>query len=137
VLRIRDVNTGSRNRIFSIPEPPNFSIRDPIPDPGVKKAPDPGSWIRIRKIACLVYEENDGPVRPVSVDENREGGGAENSQDCLITNAKPVLRIRDVNPRSEFFHPGARVKNIPDPGSQIWTRIKEFKYLFLTQKNYF
>jgi hypothetical protein len=51
----------------------------------------------------------------VRVDENREGGGAENSQDCLTTNAKPVLRIRDVNPGSEFFHPGSRVKKIPNP----------------------
>jgi hypothetical protein len=28
-----------------------------------------------------------------------------------------VLRIREVYPRSEFFHPGSRVKKIPDPGS--------------------
>jgi hypothetical protein len=28
---------------------------------------------------------------------------------------KPVLRIRDVYPRSEFFHPRSRVKKIPDP----------------------
>jgi hypothetical protein len=38
---------------------PGSGIRDPgsgknlfrIPDPGVKKAPDPGSWIRIRNTA--------------------------------------------------------------------------------------
>jgi hypothetical protein len=28
-----------------------------------------------------------------------------------------VLRIRDVYPGSEFFHPGSRVKKAPDPGS--------------------
>ncbi len=28
-----------------------------------------------------------------------------------------VLRIRDVYPGSEFFHPGSRVKKILDPGS--------------------
>ncbi len=28
-----------------------------------------------------------------------------------------MLRIRDVYPRSEFFHPGSRVKKIPDHGS--------------------
>jgi hypothetical protein len=37
------------------------------------------------------------------------------------------------DPGSEFFHPGSRIKKIPDPGYQ--NRIKEFKYLlFLTQK---
>jgi hypothetical protein len=30
---------------------------------------------------------------------------------------KPVLRIRDVYHGSEFFHPGSRVKKIPDPES--------------------
>jgi hypothetical protein len=29
----------------------------------------------------------------------------------------PVMRIRDVYPGSEFFHPGSRVKKFPDPGS--------------------
>jgi hypothetical protein len=67
VLRIRDVYLESRVRIFSIPDPgsasKNLSILiqkilssrkyDPgcssrIPDPGVKKAQDPGSRIRIR-----------------------------------------------------------------------------------------
>ncbi len=28
-----------------------------------------------------------------------------------------VVRIRDFYPGSEFFHPGSRVKKIPDPGS--------------------
>jgi hypothetical protein len=31
----------------------------------------------------------------------------------------PVLSIRDVNPGSEIFHPGSRVKKIPDPGSDL------------------
>ncbi len=30
-----------------------------------------------------------------------------------------VLRIRDVYPGIEFFHPGSRVKYIPDPGSAL------------------
>jgi hypothetical protein len=30
-----------------------------------------------------------------------------------------VMQIRDVYPRSEFFHPGSRVKNIPDPHQRI------------------
>ncbi len=42
---------------------PRSGIRDPgsgknlfrIPDPGVKKAPDPGSWIRIRNTAYICF----------------------------------------------------------------------------------
>jgi hypothetical protein len=37
-----------------------------------------------------------------------------------------VLRIRDVYPGSEFFHPGSQVKKIPDPHKRI--------EVFLTQK---
>jgi hypothetical protein len=55
----------------------------------------------------------------VSVDENREGGGAENSQDFLTINAKPVLWIRDVNPGFEFF--------IPDPGTKTF-RIPDARF---------
>jgi hypothetical protein len=40
---------------------------------------------------------------------------------------KPVLRIRDVYPGPEFFHPGFRVKKITDPHQKI--------QVFLTQKN--
>ncbi len=44
---------------------------------------------------------------------------------CLLA----VLHIRDKkHPRSEFFHPGSRVKKIPEPGSRIQIHIKEFKY---------
>ncbi len=78
-------------------------------------------------------------MRPVRVDENREGGGAENSQDCLTTNAKPVLWIRDFNPGSEFFHPGSRVKKIPDPRSgPASTNLSIFnpKKLFLSSRKY-
>jgi hypothetical protein len=32
-------------------------------------------------------------------------------------NTIPVLRIRDVYPGSEFFHPDPRANKIPDPGS--------------------
>jgi hypothetical protein len=60
--------------------------------------------------------------------------------DLQDANKKPVLRIRDVYPRSRipdptFFHPGSRIQivPIPDPGSRI--RIKEFKYF--NQKNGF
>jgi hypothetical protein len=42
-----------------------------------------------------------------------------------------VLLIWDVYPGSEFFHPGSRVKKVPDPGSRIRIHIKE---AFLTQK---
>ncbi len=38
-----------------------------------------------------------------------------------------ALRIRDVYPGSEFFHPGW-VKKIQDPGSRLRIQIKEFKY---------
>jgi hypothetical protein len=38
-------------------------------------------------------------------------------------------------PGPEFFYPGSRVKKIPNSGSRIRIRIKEFKvFLFLTQK---
>jgi hypothetical protein len=30
-----------------------------------------------------------------------------------------MLRIRDFYPESEFFHPGSRVKEIPDPHQRI------------------
>ncbi len=43
----------------------------------------------------------------------------------------PVLLIRDIYPGSEFFHPGSRVKKVPDPGSRIRIHIKE---VFLTKK---
>jgi hypothetical protein len=53
VLRIRDVYPGSRILIFLHPGSRISEIRDPrsgknlfwIPDPAVKKAPDPGSAI--------------------------------------------------------------------------------------------
>jgi hypothetical protein len=150
VLRIRDVtrildpnffhpgseffHPGSRIRIkeFKYFNSKNYFLAPLKHDPGcsspirililypsrIRGQKGTGSRIWIRKTACLVYEENDGPVRPVSVDENREGGGAEHCHDCLTTSAKPVLRIRNVYSGSEFFH----------PGSQIRTRIKEFKY---------
>jgi hypothetical protein len=35
-----------------------------------------------------------------------------------------VLRIRDVDPGSDFFHPGSRVDKIPDP--DVHQRIKGF-----------
>ncbi len=35
---------------------------------------------------------------------------------CNFMKNWPVLRIRDVCLGSEFFHPGSRVKHIPDPG---------------------
>jgi hypothetical protein len=34
----------------------------------------------------------------------------------MVLYLKSMLRIRDVYPGSEFFHPGSRVKKIPDPG---------------------
>jgi hypothetical protein len=41
----------------------------------------------------------------------------------LIKSSKAVLRIRDVFRGSEFFHPGSRVKKIPDPDPH-----QKFKY---------
>ncbi len=34
-----------------------------------------------------------------------------------ITSVKYILRIQDVYTGTEFFHPGSRVKKIPDPGA--------------------
>ncbi len=45
--------------------------------------------------------------------------------------SRPVLRARDVYPGSEFFHPGSRVKKIPDPGSQTRIHIKKIE-VFVT-----
>ncbi len=36
----------------------------------------------------------------------------------VMCSDQTVLRIRDVYPGSEFFHPGSRVKKIPGPGSR-------------------
>ncbi len=52
-----------------------------------------------------------------------------------------MLRVRDVYPGSEFFHPGSRVKKILDPGSRIRIHVKLFKYflskqLFLSSRQY-
>ncbi len=66
-------------------------IRDPeknlfrIPDPGVKKAPDPGS------------------------------GSATLADTRKKDSLSSVLRVREVFPGFEFFHPGSRVKKISDP----------------------
>jgi hypothetical protein len=49
----------------------------------------------------------------------------------LIHSLSPVLRIRDVYPGSELFHPGSWVKKVPDPRIRI--RIKKFKK-FLPKK---
>jgi hypothetical protein len=53
----------------------------------------------------------------------------------------PVLRIGDVYPGSEFFHPGSPRSRIPDPGSKR-LRIPDLDphqriLVFLTQKNCF
>jgi hypothetical protein len=48
----------------------------------------------------------------------------------MIAGHKAVLRIWDVYPRSAFFHPGSRIKKIPDPGSASKNLI------ILTQKLY-
>ncbi len=37
----------------------------------------------------------------------------------LTDSAQVMLRIRDFYPESEFFHPGSRVKEIPDPHQRI------------------
>jgi hypothetical protein len=44
--------------------------------------------------------------------EDQDGNGFEIS----------VLRIRDVYPGSEFFRPGSRVKEAPDPESVFFTQ---------------
>jgi hypothetical protein len=49
VLRIRDVINVIRDV-----HPGSGYLFLPIPDPGVKKAPDPGTWIRIRNTGVLV-----------------------------------------------------------------------------------
>jgi hypothetical protein len=46
----------------------------------------------------------------------------------------PVLRIRDVYPRSEFFQPGSRVKKFPDPGSGYASDSASKNLSFLTKK---
>jgi hypothetical protein len=39
-----------------------------------------------------------------------------------------MLRIRDVHPGSEFFHPGSRIQGQKDSGSPFQIHFKEFKY---------
>jgi hypothetical protein len=46
----------------------------------------------------------------------------------FITITSHQLRIQDVYPGSELFHPRSRVKKIPDPGSRIRISIKKFEY---------
>jgi hypothetical protein len=56
------------------------------------------------------------------------------SSNCPNTS---VLRIRDVYPGYEFFHPGSQVKNIPDPGSASKNlSIYNPKKLFLSSRKY-
>jgi hypothetical protein len=45
-----------------------------------------------------------------------------------------VLRIRDVYPESDFFHPGSRVDKIPVPGSGSASKNFEPKKLILKNK---
>jgi hypothetical protein len=44
----------------------------------------------------------------------------------LLSPCLPVLRVRDVFPGSEFFHPRSRIQGQKDSGSRI--RIKEFRF---------
>jgi hypothetical protein len=47
------------------------------------------------------------------------------------SNSEPLLQIRDVNPGSEFFHPGSRVKKAPNPGSGSATKyLCIYRYAF-------
>ncbi len=50
---IRVVHPGSRIRMLTF-----YPFR--IPDPGVKKAPDPGSQIRIRNTGIIIYKKPKG-----------------------------------------------------------------------------
>jgi hypothetical protein len=47
---------------------------------------------------------------------------------------QPVLRIRDVYPGSEFFHPRSRIQGPKDSGSRTRIRIKVFLALKTVSK---
>ncbi len=52
---------------------------------------------------------------------------------CLVT----VLRIRDVYPRYNFFHPGSPIQGCQNTGSRVRIRIKEMRYFQVsTPKTY-
>jgi hypothetical protein len=57
---IRVVHPGSR-----IPDPDADFLTSRIPDPGVKKVPNPGSRIRIRNTVCSVPEHSGTGVGPL------------------------------------------------------------------------
>jgi hypothetical protein len=58
----------------------------------------------------------------------------QSSLSFLSSSQVPVLRIRDVYPGSEFFHPGSQIQGEKD--SSIRIRIKEYKYFFLSSQIY-
>jgi hypothetical protein len=91
-------------------------IRDPgsginlfrIPDPGVKKAPNPGFG------SATLYKMNKNTTAVIS----DEWGFFLETQISLADSNNAVWRIRDVYPGSRiliFTHPGSRIS---DPGTK-------------------
>jgi hypothetical protein len=82
------VHPGSRIRILTF-----YPSR--IPDPGVKKAPDPGSRIRIRNTVVEEY------IKDKDFDCFYES--LTNSETCTVSQIKILLRLR-ISVIGQFLH---------------------------------
>ncbi len=104
-----------------------MSKRHRIPDPGVKKAPDPG----VRNTACVHGEEaecGDAGFRiwipdPDFLPIPDIGSGSAKLIVCREKKQKAVMREKEILCRILTFYPSRildpGVKKAPDPGSRI------------------
>ncbi len=93
----------------------------PIPDPGVKKAPDPGSATLLSRTDYWLLSSLQKPLNRKSMrtyDTYDAQAFSEHLCSLADPGCVPVSRI-------PFFHTGSKVKKAPDPGSGSAT--KNFK----------
>ncbi len=86
---------------------------------GIRTAPRNGRWtIRLSSPGSSTFSPR-WALAPVYLIRIRILGSDLRTQNLQWHGFSSVLRIQDVYPGSEFFHPGSRIKKIPDPHQRI------------------
>ncbi len=72
VSKLKKYDPGCSSRI---PDPDAYFLPSRIPEPGVKKAPNPGSRIRIRNTDCMwffpYFGSESGPTKSLGPDREK------------------------------------------------------------------